>query len=214
MNRSEIRTQVRALLNESTAGFWSDTNLNGYINMANQRVNSIIANTREDYFTTTSTFNTIAGTQSYQFPVDCRFVRRLEHYSVTDASYIDKLDELKFPRTEAQGAWNFSAPGKPVGYTVFGSQFNLAPIPDDVYPMRLYYDARKDDLALDTEVPLSPTDFHDMIVYWTCVLASVQNKESSADFSSLFTTRNAELVQSLLSRGGDDPMTVEGMFEE
>lgn len=213
MNRSEIRTDVRTLLNEATAGFWTNANLNTYINKANQRVNTIIAATREDYFTESSTFSTVAATKSYAFPTDCRFIRRIEHYSTSDAGDIEKLDELKFPRTEMQGEWPFTETGRPKRYSVFGTQFNLGPIPDAVYTMRIYYDSRKSDLASDTDSPSSPTDFHDMIVYWTCVLALAQNKESSEEFVGLFNIRKAELIQSILSRGSDDPKTVEGFLE-
>lgn len=213
MNRSEIRTDVRTLLNEPTAGFWTDANLNTYINKANQRVNSIIAATKEDYFTLSATFSTVANTKSYTFPSDCRFIRRMEHYSVSDPSYKLKVDELKFPRTEMQGDWPFLEPGMPKRYTVYGTQFNLEPIPDDIYTMRIYYDSRKDDLALDAESPSSPTDFHDLIVYWTVVLALAQNKESSDEFVRLFNIRKSELIQFLLSRGSDDIKTVEGYLE-
>ena len=213
MNRSEIRTDVRTLLNEPTEGFWTDANLNTYINKANQRVNSIIAATKEDYFTLSATFSTVASTKSYTFPTDCRFIRRMEKYSASDASDIEKLDELKFPRTEMQGEWPFTETGIPKRYTVFGTQFNLEPIPDDVYTMRIYYDSRKDDLAVDGDSPSSPSDFHDMLVYWTCVLALAQNKESADEFVGLFNIRKAELVQSILSRGSDDIKTVEGYLE-
>jgi len=213
MIRSEIRTQMRTLLNEATEGFWSDANLNSYINLSNQRVNSIISATKEDYFTKSATFSSVAATKSYAFPTDCRFIRRMEHYSTTDASDIEKLDELKFPRTEMNGEWPFTEAGRPKRYLIFGTQFNLEPIPDAVYTMRIYYDSRKDDLAADDESPSSPTDFHDMLVYWACVLANTQNKEDSQEFVGLFNTRKAELVQSLLSRGSDDSNTVEGYLE-
>lgn len=213
MIRSEIRTDVRTLLNEPTAAFWTDANLNTYINKANQRVNSIIASTREDYFTQAATFSTIANTKSYTFPTDCRFIRRMEVYSTSDASDIEKIDEMKFPRVEMQSDWPFPEPGRPKRYTVYGTQFNLEPIPDGIYTMRIYYDSRKDDLALDSESPSSPSDFHDLIVYWTTVLALAQNKEDASEFVGLFNIRKAELIQTLLSRGSDDPKAVEGYLE-
>jgi hypothetical protein len=213
MNRSEIRTGIRALLNEPTAGFWSDANLNSYINLANQRVNSIIAATKEDYFTVSATFSTIAATKSYTFPADCRFIRRMEVYSTSDTGDIEKLDEIRFPRTESGGEWPFPTSGRPKRYTVFGTQFNLEPIPDAVYTLRIYYDSRPDDMAQDSESPTSPVDFHDMVVYWACTLACAQNKESSEEFVGMFNLRKAELIQSLLSRGSDDPRAVEGYLE-
>ena len=177
--------------------------------MANQRVNSIIASTKEDYFTQSATFSTVVATKSYSFPTDCRFIRRMEIYSTSDPSDITKIEEIKFPFPGTGGVTS----GKPYGYTVYGTQFNLEPIPDIAYQMRIYYDSRKDDLALDAESPSSPTDFHDMLVYWACVLALAQNKEPSDEFVGLFNIRKIELVNTLLRRGSDDPMAVEGLFE-
>ena len=213
MNRSEIRTSVRKLLNESTAGFWSDDDLNNYINMANQRVNSIIAASRSDFFTVSATFNTISGTKSYAWPTDCKYIRRIEVYDTSDPSNILKLDEMKFPRTEAVGSWDISYPGQPRMYISRGGQIDLYPIPDSVYPLRIYYEPRQSDLATDSDSPLSPVDFHDMLVYWTCVLAMLQNSESGDEFAGLFNLRKNELLESLFSSGSDDPKTVEGFME-
>lgn len=214
MNRSTIRGLMRnEFLNEATAGFWTDANLNNYINLANQKVNSIIASTRSDFFTTSATFSTIANTKSYSLPTDCRFIRRMEIYNTSDASDITKLDELRFPRTEAGGDWPFTTADQPQRYIVRGSQFDLHPIPNAVYPMRIYYDMRKDDLALDATEPSSPSDFHDMIVYWASALACVKNKEKFDEYAALFESRKQELIQTLLRRGSDEPMFVEGYME-
>jgi len=210
---SELRTQTRNLLNEDVAGFWLDTQLNSYINLAMQRVNSIISSTREDYFTVSATFSTAANTKSYAFPTTCRYIGRLEIYDAADPNSIIKLDELKWPRIEANGDWLFIQSGKPQRYIIRGTQFDLYPIPDSVYTLRIYYDASKVDLASDSDAPATPNDYHDMIVYWACVLAKKQNDNDDAGFASIFNVRKAELIEFLKNRGGDDPRTVEAFLE-
>jgi len=214
MNRAEIRTAVRSFLNEDIPGFWTNAQLNAYINLASDRLNSIIAATREDYFTISATFQTVAGQKSYSFPEDCRFIRRMEIYDPTNTSYIIKLDELRWPRIEANGDWMFPSTGaQPKRYITRGSQFDLYPIPDDVYDIRIYYDARPIAMDDDADIPTAPLDFHDMIVYWACLLAKKQNEEDDEGYAALFNARKVELIQTLINRGGEDPTTVEAYLE-
>jgi hypothetical protein len=214
MNRSELRTALRSFLNEDIPGFWTDAQLNTYINLANDRVNSIISATREDYFTISATFSTVAGTKSYSFPTDCRFIRRMEIYDPTNEGNIIKLDELRWPRIEANGDWLFPlTTAQPKRYVTRGTQFDLYPTPDAAYPIRIYYDARPATMDSDDDIPTSPSDFHDMIVYWAAMLAKKQNEEDDAGYSELFNARKVELIQTLINRGGEDATTVEAYLE-
>ena len=217
MNRSEIRTNVRLLLNESTAGFWADADLDKCIDMANAKVNSIISSVREDFFTVSATFPTVAGQRSYAMPSDCRFIRRMEIYDASNSNNILKLEEFRFPRIEASGPWPFQSSGQPVGYVVRGEQFDLLPICDAVYTLRLYYDVRQDNLSGDSSSPSSPSDYHDAIVFWSCVLATMINgnpqEDSTGQFSTMFSLRKEELINSLLRRGSDDPKAAEAYLE-
>ena len=213
MNRQQIRNQVRTMLNEETPGFWTDTALNGYINLSLQHLSSIISAMKEDFFTVSSTFQCIQGVKSYLQPADCRFIRRMEIYRPSDPGFIQKLDQVHFPRTEARGQWPYYASSQPSGYTVTGNQFNLLPIPDQVYDMRIYYDQRQSSLATDSEVALIPPDFNDMLVYWTIVLALLQNGDDPKVFIDLFNSRKSDLLETMISHGGDDPNAVEGYLE-
>ena len=218
MNRSEIRANMRLLLNEDKPGFWKDEDLNKCINMACQKVNSIISGIKEDYFTISAVFQTVAETKSYNLPLDCRFVRRMEVYDPADTHKIYKIDEIKFPQTEGNGPWPFVYSGRPMGYQVIGKRFDLLPIPDMTYDMRIYYDGRKNDLAIDTDSPYIPADFCDAIVFWGCVLAATINggPQEDADiqrYTAMFSQRKEELIQSLLRRGSDDTKAVVGFLE-
>ena len=213
MNLGELRTSMRNLLNEATPGFWSNAQLDAYINLAQTRVNSIISSTRQDYFTTITTFQTVAGTRSYAFPTSCKYIRRIEIYDTADANNIIKIDELKFPRLEANGDWLFTKNAQPKRYVITGTQFDLLPIPDSVYDMRVYYDMLPNPLSIDVDTPTIPADFHDMIVFWACLLAKKQNEDDDMGFASLFNIRKSELIESLINRGGEDAAPVEAYLQ-
>jgi hypothetical protein len=137
----------------------------------------------------------------------------MEVYRPSDPGYIQKLGEVHFPRIEAYGQYPYTTPAQPTGYLIRGSQFDLLPIPDAVYDLRIYYDNRQDVLATDTDEPLSPPDFHDMIVCWTIILGLLQNGDDPKIFIDMFNTRKSDLLETLISRGSDDPNAVIGYLE-
>lgn len=213
MNLGTMRTNIRNLINEPSAGFWTDVQLNSYINMAVERMNSIISTERQDYFTVSATFTALQNVRDYSFPSDCKYIRRMEIYDTADPNNITKIDELKFPRLEANGDWLFTQNGQPQRYIIRATQFAIEPIPDDNYPMRIYYDQIQPALAVDTDVPTGPVDFHDMIVYWAAFLAKKQNQEDDMGFANLFDKRKAEMIETLINRGGEDSVAVESFLE-
>lgn len=213
MNRSEMRLAVRDLLNEEVEGFWLDAQLNRYLELGNKRVNLIIAAARQDYFTKPVTFSSVVGTKSYEFPSDCVYIRRMEIYDPANIAHIDKIDELRFPRIEANGDWPFMSNGQPQRYIIVGTHFDLFPIPDAVYPIRFFYDYRPVPLATDASVPSSPLDFHIMIVFYACMLAKKQNETDDEGFAAMFKDMKPDLLQTITRRGGDDPVAVESYLE-
>jgi hypothetical protein len=181
--------------------------------VANQKVNATIANLQEDFFITSATFSTTSGTKSYALPSDFRFIRRLEHYSTSDPNDIVKVDEMPFPRTEGQHEWPWASNGKPTNYVIRGSQLDIYPIPDDAYPMRLYYDARQSDLNQDSDSPTSPIEFHDMIALWAAILGLVKNAEPSTELQMLYKVRENDLVETFVHRNSGEDDRVEGFLE-
>lgn len=214
MNRSALRTLIRSWINEPTEGFWLNSELNTYINIANQKINAIITAIRDDFFTISKTFSTTTNTKSYTWPSDFGGLRRMEHYSTSDPSDIQKIDLLKFPRSEAGGEWPFSQSGKSTRYVSFGDHFDLLPIPDAAYTLRMYYDAVKADLTLDTDSPSSPVQFHDMTAIWATILALPKNHEDASNFERLWSNRENDLITYMAGLGkGEDSETVEGYME-
>lgn len=228
MNLGQMRTMLRNLLNEPTPGFWSDSQLNQYLSMGANRVNTIIDAMRQEWFTISVTFNTQvyvpnSVSNSYAVPSDLVEIRRVE--LLQDPSQPEttkaKLDELKFPRTEAGGDWLFTAPGQPVRYTYINQAITLLPPPDSIYTIRLYYTQRPLDITTDTAIPTTPVDFHDMIVFYAGMLARIQNEDEvqagplieGNNFAALFKNRKMELIEVFTRRGGDDLLSVEAYLE-
>lgn len=229
MNLGFMRTTLRSLLNEpESPGFWTDSQLNTYLSMGANRVNTIIVAMRQEWFTIDVKFNTQvyvpnSVSNSYSVPSDLMEIRRVELLQdpSTPETTIVKLDELKFPRTEAGGDWLFTAPGQPVRYIFKGQAIALWPPPDAVYTIRLFYTQRPLDITVDTAIPTTPVDFHDMIIFYAGMLAKRQNEDDvdcgpmaeGNSFACLFKTRKAELMEVFTRTGGEDSRAVEAYLE-
>jgi|SRR3990167_10059123 len=213
MNRTALRNLVRTWLNEPTAGLWSDAELNTFLDIGVNRVNSLISSLDEDYFTVSETFSTTIGAKSYALPTSARNILRLEHYSTSDPYDIVKIDPLPFPRMEGGGEWPFTANGKPLRYVIRGTQFDLYPIPDAVYTLRIYIDKRQDAMVDDNSTPTTPLEYHDMIAIYTVILALPKNHESASEFMALWNNREVDLITTISNRKQVEPQKVEGYLE-
>lgn len=216
MNLSDLVNRTRFWLNEqgTTSGFYSDTDLKTLINDGNQRLNRAIINIQPQFFTISATFPTVANTKRYTLPTDFQKMVRLEHVNTSDASDIEKISEIRFPRVEVQGIWPVTQTGKPLRYFINSTHIEFVPIPDTVYTIRIFYDNAKATLVADSDVPASPSDFHDMIALHAVQFALLKNSENPKEFVEMYEIRQQDLMESLMGRDGDDPETVEAYLEE
>lgn len=212
MNLGEIRGLVRFYLNETSGeGFYKNVDLDRLINQAIRKVNAELARHAPDLFTIAQTFPTQAGVKSYALPEDFRRLRRLEH--APSEEEITKLEGLPFPDTERGHEWPFDGRGKPRRFVLRAKQYDLLPIPDGVYTLRLYYDQLQPDLSEDDEVPTTPEEWHDMIALWAAILALPANADSYLELLALYRERQGDLVTALFDRKGTTPLVVQGYLE-
>lgn len=214
MNRGQVRSLVRIWLNEPTEGFWTDSELNVLINIADKVLNTLIRSLKSDYFTTPKTFTTTANSKSYAWPTDFAGLLRLEHYSTSNPSKdIEEITILEWPHTQVSGEWLYNDTGKPKKYIPFGDHYDLWPIPDAAYPIRIYFDQIKADFTQDTDIPSSPAEYHDMIAIWTVILALPKNHEDPGEFINLWRKREADLTTDLRGRKVAGPLVMEESWE-
>lgn len=105
-------------------------------------------------------FSTVASQVQYGLPADCFAVLRVRDNTngkrltkIGDTEYSDRTETLAQPST-----------GKPTMYLRQKSWIALAPTPDAVYEMEIFYKAKLDALVADGDVPLIPDAWHEGIV--------------------------------------------------
>lgn len=149
----QLRTRVRSYLDEPTSRFWSDAELNNWINQAYFYNYMELVDAYEGYFATVVSISIVAGTASYTLPADFDKIRLLER--VVDNSVTIPLQEfnrMQAPNLIANAtATNLILPT----YRFVGNTFVLEPTPQEsvVNGLRLEYVPAPVTMALDADQP-------------------------------------------------------------
>lgn len=169
MTRTEIRDLIRKSLGETTASFWSNTELNTWIDDAGYdlafRTKSIRANA---YITTTS-----AGEYTISTDLASTVLTILDVYYYISGTTWTKLALMSREELDTRyPAWRSATASTPtIAYFDIEEDligFYTAPAAGQYGTSyaRVYYAKKFTDLALDTSVPALPTYLHRAIVYY------------------------------------------------
>lgn len=144
---ANTRNLVRSFLNEAGAADWTDAELNQLVNIYYHRIRDIIINVYEDYFITTTTFNSVANQEEYGSsdgaPTNIYKIRRVElNYDVTASSGaptrclpIYNMDAVRRDLGYANAGIGLKTYGNAFYYTYgFESNFKIGFIPMPANP--------------------------------------------------------------------------------
>jgi len=162
---SNIRTDVRLLLDETTPADWTAAQVDASINYAYHGIVTAVTETFEDYYITTTTFNSTADQQEYSqsdgMPTDFFKMRRVEiNYDTTDTNSTPQralrviLDDIN----RDLGNTSVSVtPQRAPAYYLIGSGSNIKlgflPVPDETgtNAIKIWYSYVVSDLSAATD---------------------------------------------------------------
>lgn len=131
MNLGEVRTYVRTLLDEDTAAFWTDTQLNVFIQRSFLAVYTKIAQAGRGYFETTANISYVAGQELYSLAtiapngfVKLDLVERVDQNPAIKLLPIDISEKNAF--MTFQGSPDIQGYER---YFLSGNNLGIAPIP-------------------------------------------------------------------------------------
>lgn len=165
MTRGEIRTLVLSWLDDVNAGYFTPDQVNVWINNAQYEVQKQLLDCGELWYMTCVTTNTVANRDSYTVPADFLKAHRLELLiSGTLQTPVSSQTWSSIePSTLNEGAnYNFGT-SQPEMVTVGKDCIILRPIPDNAYPIRLWYSYCVDPMNDDLNVPDVPIQYHEAI---------------------------------------------------
>ena len=194
-----IRTMVRDLLDEPTASFWTDSQLNRYINQAKDRVWNRVKALNEDYWDISrtsqdgsltiqgesylaSSFAIVAGTTDYILPPDFVEMKLIEvltsGYEWVQFTYTD----MAKPQFRGLLALTSNTSPSEILFDIFAEPpaMRIAPKSDVALDLRITYVQSIADLAGDTERLTMPQPLYLAVVQYATSFALKQDRSNDA----------------------------------
>lgn len=151
----QLRTRVRAYLDEPTARFWSDAELNNWINQAYFYNYMELVDAYENYFATIVYYDIIAGVETYALPPDFDKFRLIERV-INNTQTIPLQEFNRFESPNLIGGYSATDLNLPT-YRFVGANFVLEPTPQVTIlgGLRLEYVPAPISMVADADQPRS-----------------------------------------------------------
>jgi hypothetical protein len=210
MDLADLRVLTRTYLDEDAATvdkFWSDAQVDTAINVGVRRTHNRIKNVSRWHFTTRATCVTESGIEYYELPANLKDLKIV--------SYEDEMAKEKYLIRDTgpnMFDWQHTGVITPAGtgimssypqaYWIVGSTIRIVPVPQAVWTLRMYYEARITDLTSGPDTPAFDEDYHDMAAKWAALELMPKNQDNEVGkmVAALLQDRDRELVQDVLHR--------------
>lgn len=157
MTRADLKTLMRGWLDDSSGGYFNDTNCNAWLNLAQRRVQMDLLQAGQNFYEISVETPLISGQADYLFPTDFITLNRLE-IVLSGTGVNEDRQPLKPITTNQQDMVPISY-GTPTNYFIKRDRFTISPTPQQAYTMRLYYSYRVADMGSDSDSPDIPEHF-------------------------------------------------------
>lgn len=178
MNLLQIRTKARRKINELVAKFWTDDELDDYINETYRKIWQLLIDDSNRKALKTDDLSLVENTREIALPTDFVKVRLLEHKVGTvyyPCTYYERYDTSvgtdESPYSEVGDQYAFA-------YSFLGDNLILEPTPmnSETDTLRMTYFYVPDYLDDDTDEPNIPTIYQDLLVLG-CVIQAKEKEE-------------------------------------
>jgi len=176
MTLSELRLRARQRADMENSNFVDDDEFNYYVNSALQELHDILIQSYgEDYYTTSVTFTTTGGTDSYDLstiiPAGNFYKMRGVDAQLNGDDYftLHRFNFNERNRFQNFGVWDYVGITN-VRYNIIGSTLKFSPAPDSAISVRLWYIPNFTKLTLDADT------FDDINGYSDYVVASAARR--------------------------------------
>lgn len=198
--RVTLRTRLREHLGETTAGFYTDAELNAWLDEAQIQVAKKILAADQSLLLTNGTLNWTSGTAEYAIPTGLWKLHLIERLD-TSGNVVGHLHSTDIrDKIVAESA---VVTGVPYGQTVFylkGSSIGFTPTPDTTQTaaVRIWYQALPALLSADSIESDLPNDVEDLVVLNAAIRGFMKFGDTGRfqTYSALYKTEMDEYIDS------------------
>lgn len=204
MQLSEIRTRARIYLDDrGTSTRYSDSEINGLINAAQEEIQKIIDDSDEYYFSAVQTYNVVTCTTTLEFSLPADFKRViLAERIMTDGSDPQPAVWAAFPRRHLAHTQNCSL--SPT-CSLRGTKLQVIE-PEESYTLRMWYTKKLPDLSADSDVSEIPLEYHNLLALYTARVAiASEQRQFNPTLEQEFQEQMGRLIRHIEHRDAQGP---------
>lgn len=160
MNLATLQNMVYSWLDDPNRSYFTLTEVNQWLNNGQREAQKQLLQAGENYYVVKYSGATIANADVYALPADCKEINKLE--VVISGTGVNEQRRTLFFRTLVQ-IDQITTTGSPEIYTLRKNSIVLRPIPDQAYTLYLHESYRVIDMALTSDIPDVPEDYHEYV---------------------------------------------------
>ncbi len=161
MTRSELRVLISGWLDDENNGYFSTTQINTWLNLAQRKVQMVLLQAGENYYMKPVQTNLVIGQSDYILPSDF-FVEHRCEIVLSGTGYQENRQQLLPITTNQQDRISIQL-GDPTHYYMKKDRVTLSPTPQSALTFRLYYSPLVQDMSSDSDEPDVPEQYHEYV---------------------------------------------------
>lgn len=161
MTRAELKTLMLSWLDDPNGGYFTDANLNVWLNNAQKQVQRELIQSGELFYAKEVQTSTVANTNEYTFPTDYLRHHKLE---IIQSGTFPNENRIRMQQiTPVEASFFGTGTGFPSAYYLKKNSFVLVKCPDQAYTVAMLYSYLVADMTSDADTPDIPTQYHEYI---------------------------------------------------
>ena len=206
MTRAELKTLIWSWVDDPNGGYFTDANLNVWINNAQKQVQRQLIQSGELYYAQEVQASTAANTNEYTLPTDYLRLHRLE---IIQSGTFPNENRIRMQQVTPVEAVAFgTGTGFPSAYYLKKNSFVLLKCPDQVYTVAMLYSYLVADMTSDSDSPDVPTQYHEMVAVIATMDGFLKDQRDPSNFNEKLKYYQDLMKQDAQNRAVDTPREV------
>lgn len=211
MNRLELRNLVLYWLDDLQAGYFTEPQVNVWLNNAQQEVQKRLIKAGQNYYLKCVQTSIVINQTKYALPEDFKKLNRLE-FVVDGTVYPNEVIYPIIPITTNQKDMVYQGAGQPSFYSLRKDSIIMYPPPNVAGTLRLFYSYAITDMLTDVDVPDVPIQYQQLIALLACEDGFLKDGRSNellqkkmAEYEQMFDTdaneRQVDTIRAVVMTG-------------
>lgn len=203
MTLSDLQNLCGFWLNDPQFGYFTQTQLNYWLNNAQREVQKILLQSRANFYVTPVQTTLVVGQNDYVLPLDFMTVHRFEIVlsGVPPQETVSNLSPITINQQDIVQ----SQQGTPQFYFLKKNRVRVIPAPDTALPLRMYYSYAVSDMVNLTDQPDVPAPYHELLAVLATIDGLMKDGRDVTPFIAKRTYYEELLKQETQDRNEDAP---------